>query len=62
MLENSSQSKTIDLLHWQIHQENDTGECLDFKFSCQYILKGKHSLKVIELYISSNRKITSYRF
>lgn len=48
IIENTSQSKTIDLKNWKIRQENDDDNHLIFIFPDHYLLKPNHSLKVFK--------------
>ncbi|CAF1092250.1 unnamed protein product [Rotaria sordida] len=47
MIENTSQSKTIDLSNWTIRQENDNGDNLIFTFPDNCHLEPNHSLKIL---------------
>ncbi|CAF3670994.1 unnamed protein product [Rotaria socialis] len=47
VIENTSQSKNIDLTNWTIRQENDKGENLLFKFPDNFHLKSNQSLKIL---------------
>jgi hypothetical protein len=46
MLENTSQSKSVDLSNWTIRQDNNNGDILIFIFPDNCLLRGNHSLKV----------------
>ncbi|CAF2940207.1 unnamed protein product [Rotaria sp. Silwood2] len=47
MIENTSQSKNIDLSNWTISQENDNGDNLIFTFPDKCHLGPNHSLKIL---------------
>jgi hypothetical protein len=47
IIENTSQSKNIDLINWKIQQENGKGDNLIFTFPDHCLLRPNHSLKVM---------------
>ncbi len=59
IIENTSQSKTVDLTNWKLYQENEDEDKIIFTFPNHCLLKPNHSLKVIKL-ISMIRYLPVY--
>ncbi|CAF0888530.1 unnamed protein product [Adineta ricciae] len=56
VVDNTSQSKNIDLTNWIICQENNTGEKIHFTFPEHAPLKANHSLKILAKAFESELK------